>query len=71
MTIDRKTRICLQSLTFMMFCQKEEMDHVLGNHKVHVITLCQLDELRERMLIVRRFRVKQRLWFFNFVVILN
>ena len=42
----------------MMFCQKEEIDHVLGNDKVDVITLCQLYELRERMLIVRRFQRK-------------
>lgn len=33
MTIDRKkTKISAVS-DFMMFCQKEEMDHVLGNHK--------------------------------------
>ena len=40
------------------FCQKEEIDHVLGNQKVQVITLCQLNELRERKLIVRRFQSK-------------
>lgn len=33
MTIDRKkTKISAVS-DFMMFCQKEEIDHVLGNHK--------------------------------------
>ena len=38
----------------MMFCQKLEIDHVLGNHKGgrdHLVPT----ELRERMLIVRRF----------------
>ena len=40
-----------------MFCQKKEIDHVLGvTIKVHVITLYQLNELRERMLIVCRFQ---------------
>ena len=34
----------------LMFGQKEEIDHVLGN---------QLNELRERMLIVCRFQSKK------------
>ena len=44
MTIDRKNiKISLTSMDqgVMMFRQKKEIDHVLGNHKVHVITLCQ------------------------------
>ena len=62
-----------------MFWQTEEIDHVLGNHKGHVITLCQLNEPRERMLIVCRFQSKKTYFlakklpslFFNFVVIFN
>ena len=27
----------------MMFCQKEEIDHVLGNHKGALNTWCQLN----------------------------
>ena len=43
----------------IMFCQKETIDHVLGvTITVHVITMCQLNELQERMLIVRRFQSK-------------
>ena len=45
----------------MMFCQKEDIDqidHVLSNHKRARIALCQLNELRERMLIFRRFQSK-------------
>ena len=42
----------------MMFCQKEEIDLVLGNHKGALDHLVSTDELRERMLIVRRFQPK-------------
>ena len=46
-----------------MFCQKEEIDHVLGNHKGardHLVStfLFTLNELQGRMLIVRRFQSK-------------
>ena len=41
----------------MMFCQKKEIDQ-MATIKVHVITLCRLNELWERMLIVRRFQSK-------------
>ena len=49
-----------------MFCQKEEIDHVLGNHegaRDHLVSrlLFTLNELQGRMLIVRHsFRVKER-----------
>ena len=67
MTIDPKnTKISAVS-------QKEEIDHLLGNHKFardHLVSrfLFTLNELQGRMLIVRRF---QRLSFFNFFVIFN
>ena len=64
-----------------MFCQKEEIDHVLGNHKGardHLVSklLFTLNELQGRMLIVRRFQNKTTyflakkppLSFSNFVV---
>ena len=63
MTIDRKnTKISAVS-------QKEEIDHVLGNHKDargHLVSrfLFTLNELQGRMLIVRRFHF--RLWFLVF-----
>ena len=47
----------------MLFSQKEEIDHVIGTIKVHVITLCQLNDLWERMLIVRRFQSKTTYFF--------
>ena len=45
----------------MMFCQKEEIDHVVGNHKGerdHLVPgfLFTLNELLGKMLIVRRFQ---------------
>ena len=46
-----------------MFCEKEEIDHVLGNHKDDVITLFILNELQGRMLIVRRFQSKTTYFF--------
>ena len=44
-----------------MLCQKKEIDHVLGNHKGacgHLVSrfFFTLNELQERMLIVRRFQ---------------
>ena len=44
-----------------MLCQKEEIDHVLGNYKGardHLVSrfLFTLNELQGRMLIVRRFQ---------------
>ena len=44
-----------------MLCQKEEIHHVLGNHKGardHLVSkfLFTLNELQERILIVRRFQ---------------
>ena len=44
-----------------MLCQKEEIDHVLGNHKGardHLVSrfLFTLNELQGTMLIVRRFQ---------------
>ena len=48
-----------------MFCQKEEIDHVLGNHKGardHLVStlLFTLTELQGIMLIVRRFQSKKQ-----------
>ena len=53
----------------MMFCEKEEIDHVLGNHKGacdHFVSrlLLTLNELQGRMLIFcSAFRVKQNIFF--------
>ena len=33
MTIDRKKRKISSVSDFYVFCQKEEIDHMLGNHK--------------------------------------
>ena len=50
----------------MVFCQKEEIDHLLGNHKGaldYLVSklLLTLNELQGRMIIVRNaFRIKQR-----------
>ena len=46
-----------------MFCQEEEIDHLLDNHKGardHLVStfLFTLNELQKRMLIVRRFQSK-------------
>ena len=48
----------------MMFCEKEENDHVLGNHKGahdHLVSrfLFTLIELQGRLLIVRRLFAKK------------
>ena len=45
----------------MKFCQKEEIDHVLGNHegaRDHLVSrlLFTLNELQGRMLIIPRFQ---------------
>ena len=52
-----------------MFCQKEEIDHVLGNHRGardHLVStfLFTLNELQGIMLIVRRFRSKKQRTFY-------
>ena len=82
MTTDRKkTETFLQSLTYRN--QGEGHDVLITWYATitePVITFCQLNEIRERMLIVRRFQstttyfsAKKRpcLVFFNFVVIFN
>ena len=71
MAIDRKnTKISAVSDFFeseevkvMMFCQKQQSDHVLGSHKGardYLVStfLFALNELQGRMLIVRRFPSK-------------
>ena len=64
MTIDRKNT---QISAVTDFYESREGRNVLSKVrnfvKVHVITLCQLNELRIRMLIIRRFQMSKTTYF--------